>query len=103
MFRWTEVRKWAKENGFYVYKTRYVDEYFWDGSKIKGPIRKYTPFTGLPRDFKGKKYTELKDLVLDLWNKKTNNAHLAYQKAYKKIDKEFSSEMELQHQIRVNW
>jgi len=28
----------------------------------------------------------LKDLVLDLWNKKTNNAHLEHQKKYKKTD-----------------
>ena len=65
MFKWTEIKKWAKENNFNISKTPKVDEYFWEE----------------------KKYTELKDLVLDLWNQKTNNIHLDHQKKYEKTVK----------------
>jgi hypothetical protein len=64
MFKWTEIKKWAKENNFNISKTPKVDEYFWEE----------------------KKYTELKALVVDLWNEKTNNVHLDHQKNYKKLD-----------------
>lgn len=64
MFKWTEIKKWAKENNFNISKTPKVDEYFWEE----------------------KKYTELKALVIDLWNEKTNNVHLDHQKNYKKTD-----------------
>jgi hypothetical protein len=65
MFKWTEIKKWSKENNFNISKTPKVDEYFWEE----------------------KKYTELKDLVLDLWNQKTNNIHLDHQENYKKMSK----------------
>lgn len=65
MFKWTEIKKWAKENNFNISKTPKVDEYFWEE----------------------KKYTELKDLVLDLWNQKTNNIHLDHQENYRKMSK----------------
>jgi len=64
MFKWTEIKKWAKENNFNISKTPKVDDYFWEE----------------------KKYTELKALVIDLWNEKTNNVHLDHQKNYKKTD-----------------
>ena len=64
MFKWTEIKKWSKENNFNISKTPKVDEYFWEE----------------------KKYTELKALVIDLWNEKTNNVHLDHQKNYKKTD-----------------
>lgn len=60
MFKWTEIKKWAKENNFEINKTSKLEEYFWNN----------------------KKYTNLYDLVVDLWNKKTNNKHLKHQKEY---------------------
>lgn len=58
MFKWTEIKSWAKNNGFVISKTPKIDEYFWEN----------------------KKYECLQDLVLDLWNKKTNNKYGQYQK-----------------------
>lgn len=65
MFNWTEIKKWAKENNYIISKTPKVNEYFW----------------------KDNKYNDLKNLVVDLWNDKTNNVHLEYQKSYKKEEK----------------
>jgi hypothetical protein len=62
MFKFNEVKKWAKENNFIISKLAKVEEYYWDGNK----------------------YTDLRSLVIDLWNKKTNNAYVEYQEEYKK-------------------
>lgn len=70
MFKWTEVKSWAKLNDFDISKTAKVDEYFWED----------------------KVYYDLRSLVIDLWNRKTNNAYLDYQKSYRadhKITQEF--------------
>ncbi len=62
MFKWTEVKKWANENNFKISKTPKVDEYFWDGNR----------------------YDDLNVLIVDLWNKKTDNIYVEYQNNYKK-------------------
>lgn len=63
MFKWTEVRSWAKENNFQISKTTKMEEYQWNE----------------------KKYSNLNELVSDLWNKKTNNKFLDYQKEFKHL------------------
>lgn len=65
MFNWTEIKKWAKENNYSISKTPKVNEYFW----------------------KDNKYNDLKNLVVDLYNDKTNNVHLEHQKSYRKEEK----------------
>lgn len=60
MFKWTEIKKWAKENNFEISKTAKKEEYFWEDNV----------------------YTELIELVKALWNKKTNNKHIKHQKEW---------------------
>jgi hypothetical protein len=62
MFKWTEVKTWAKENNFNISKTPKLEQYHWEG----------------------KTYENLNELVIDLWNLKTNNKYLVYQKEYPK-------------------
>lgn len=62
MFKWTEVKSWAKENNFQISKTPKIEEYQWNE----------------------KTYDNLNELVADLWNKKTNNKFLDYQKEFKR-------------------
>lgn len=64
MYKWTEIKKWAKENNLVISKTPKIDEFIWED----------------------KKYDDLNKLVVDLFNKITNNVHLKHQKNYKKND-----------------
>jgi hypothetical protein len=62
MYKWTEIKKWAKENNLSISKTPKIDEFIWGD----------------------KKYSNLNKLVADLYNELTNNVHLEHQKNYKK-------------------
>lgn len=60
MFRWNEIKAWANANGYAISKTAGKEEYFFDGER----------------------YTTLRPLVKDVWNRMTDNKWVEYQKTY---------------------
>lgn len=59
-FTWTEIKKWAKEHGLEPKKIK-EGGYQWED----------------------KNYTDIKELVTDLWNRITDNKWVEYQKNFK--------------------
>lgn len=64
---WTEIKKWARENGYDVLKEKGKDEYVW--TKDNDPS-----VTGVA--------SSLNQLATDIYNDKTGNAWVEYQREY---------------------
>lgn len=64
---WTEVKKWAVNNGYEVLKEKGKDSYLW--TKSDDPLA-----TGIA--------TSVKQLATDIYNHKTGNQWLEYQQEY---------------------
>lgn len=64
---WTEIKKWARENGYDILKEKGKDEYVW--TKDSDPS-----VTGLA--------TSLNQLATDIYNDKTGNQWIEYQREY---------------------
>lgn len=64
---WTEIKKWARENGYDVLKTKGEEEYLW--TKDDDPS-----VTGICHS--------VRQLATDIYNDKTGNKWLEYQQEY---------------------
>ena len=64
---WKEIKKWARQNGYDVLKTKGQEEYLW--TKESDPS-----VTGICHN--------IRQLATDIYNDKTGNKWVDYQQAY---------------------